>query len=167
MSARFSHGLRFGANPLGDGRTQFRLWAPAQESVSVAVEGGPVLPMTRSPGGMFHTIAPCDAGTRYRYRGASGELDGDLLPVDLAANARSLGARVCRATSLDALREALASPPTADGPTVIVVPIDRESRVGGYESWWDVPVAEVSTIREVRDARTAYDAARRKVRDFL
>jgi len=77
MSARFSHDLRLGANPLGDGRTQFRLWAPAQESVSVAVEGGPVLPMTRSPGGMFHTIAPCDAGTRYRYRLADGVLVPD------------------------------------------------------------------------------------------
>ena len=34
-------------------------------------------------------------GTRYRYRDdATGRLDGDPLPVDLAANARSLGAHV-------------------------------------------------------------------------
>ena len=50
---------------------------------------------------------------------------------------------------------------------MIVVPVDRESRVGGYESWWDVPVAEVSTGREVQDARAAYEKARRKERDFL
>jgi 3D-(3,5/4)-trihydroxycyclohexane-1,2-dione acylhydrolase (decyclizing) len=50
---------------------------------------------------------------------------------------------------------------------VIVVAVDREARVGGYESWWDVPVAEVSTNHAVRDARAAYDAARLKERDFL
>jgi 3D-(3,5/4)-trihydroxycyclohexane-1,2-dione acylhydrolase (decyclizing) len=47
------------------------------------------------------------------------------------------------------------------------VPVDRESRVSGYESWWDVPVAEVSSNQTVQDARTAYEAARRRERDFL
>jgi 3D-(3,5/4)-trihydroxycyclohexane-1,2-dione acylhydrolase (decyclizing) len=47
------------------------------------------------------------------------------------------------------------------------VPVDRESRVGGYDSWWNVPVAEVSDSGTVKDARAAYDAARRKERDFL
>jgi 3D-(3,5/4)-trihydroxycyclohexane-1,2-dione acylhydrolase (decyclizing) len=120
-----------------------------------------------SIGGLSESVGSAGFGTRYRYRGATGELDGDLLPVDLAANARSLGAHVCCAASLEALREALASAPAPDRPTVIVVPVDRESRVGGYDSWWDVPVAEVSTLPEVGAARTAYDAARRKVRDFL
>ena len=49
--------IRFGANPAGNGQTEFRLWAPAQETVSVAVEDGPVLPMTRSPDGWFTAIA--------------------------------------------------------------------------------------------------------------
>jgi 3D-(3,5/4)-trihydroxycyclohexane-1,2-dione acylhydrolase (decyclizing) len=51
--------------------------------------------------------------------------------------------------------------------SVIVVPVDRESRVGGYESWWDVAVAEVSTDAAVRKARAAYEEARRRERDFL
>jgi len=145
----------------------------AQEIVTAVQERVPITIIVfdnqgfSSIGGLSESVGSSGFGTRYRYRSAGGELDGDLLPVDLAANARSLGARACRAGTLDALREALVSPPTADGPTVIVVPIDRESRVGGCESWWDVPVAEVSTMREVRDARTAYNAARRKVRDFL
>ena len=54
-----------------------------------------------------------------------------------------------------------------DGVSAIVVPVDRESRVGGYDSWWNVPVAEVSDSETVREARAAYDAARRRERDFL
>jgi maltooligosyltrehalose trehalohydrolase len=68
---------RFGANLLADGRTRFRLWAPAQQTVAVAVEGGPIVPMTRSADGWFEVVAPCPAGTRYRYRLADGTLVPD------------------------------------------------------------------------------------------
>ena len=87
----------------------------------------------------------------------TGELDGDLLPIDLAANAESLGATVWRANTIAAFREALTAAAGHTGVGVIVVPVDRESRVAGYESWWDVPVAEVSTSAEVADARAAYE----------
>ena len=74
--------IRFARQPLRRqllemDRREFRLWAPAQETVSVAVEGGPILPMTRSPDGWFDAIAPCPAGTRYRYRLADGTLVPD------------------------------------------------------------------------------------------
>ena len=122
-----------------------------------------------SIGGLSQSVGSEGFGTRYRHRSEStGELDGDPLPVDLAANARSLGACVSRADTIDALRDALTAAKThTAGPSVIVVPVDRESRVPGYESWWDVAVAEVSTMDGVRDARAAYDVARRKERDFL
>ena len=122
-----------------------------------------------SIGGLSQSVGGEGFGTRYRYRStATGELDGDALPVDLAANAASLGACVVRADTIEALRDALATAKThAAGPSVIVVAVDRDSRVGGYDSWWDVPVAEVSTMNGVRDARAAYDAARRSERDFL
>ena len=90
-----------------------------------------------------------------------------MLPIDLAANAESLGAKVWRANTIAAFREALAAAAAHVGVAVIVVPVDRESRVGGYDSWWDVPVAEVSTSAEVQHARAAYEQARRKERDFL
>jgi maltooligosyltrehalose trehalohydrolase len=77
MSARFAHDIRFGATLLGDGQTRFRLWAPAQQTVSVAVEGGPVLPMTPSSDGWFDAVGPCAEGTRYRYRLADGTLVPD------------------------------------------------------------------------------------------
>jgi 3D-(3,5/4)-trihydroxycyclohexane-1,2-dione acylhydrolase (decyclizing) len=84
--------------------------------------------------------------------------------VDLAANAASLGATVVRAESLDALRDALAN---ADGVTVIVVPTDRVRGVPSYESWWDVPVAEVSETATVRAAREEYEQARLAERRYL
>jgi 3D-(3,5/4)-trihydroxycyclohexane-1,2-dione acylhydrolase (decyclizing) len=78
-----------------------------------------------------------------------------------------MGARACRADTLDALRSALAEANHDPGPYVIVVPVDREARVAGYESWWDVPVAAVSTMTGVQQARTAFEAARQRERDFL
>ena len=121
-----------------------------------------------SIGGLSESVGSGGFGTRYRERNPNtGELDGGPLPVDLAANAASLGATVWRANTIGALRDALALAAAHTGVGVIVVPVDRESRVGGYESWWDVPVAEISTSPAVREARAAYDAARRKERDFL
>jgi len=121
-----------------------------------------------SIGGLSESVGSGGFGTRYRARNPqTGELDGDPLPVDLAANAGSLGATVWRANTIPAFRDALSAAAGHTGVGVIVVPVDRESRVGGYESWWDVPVAEVSDSAEVRRVREAYEQARRKERDFL
>jgi 3D-(3,5/4)-trihydroxycyclohexane-1,2-dione acylhydrolase (decyclizing) len=121
-----------------------------------------------SIGGLSESVGSGGFGTRYRARNPkTGELDGGVLPIDLAANAESLGATVWRASTIAALREALAAAVGHDGVAVIVVPVDRESRVGGYDSWWDVAVAEVSGDADVQNARAAYEVARRKQRDFL
>ena len=121
-----------------------------------------------SIGGLSQSVGSGGFGTEYRYRNAAtGELDGDLLRVDFAANAASLGASVRKADTIAALRHALAESRRDDRTSVIVVPVDREARVGGYESWWDVPVAEVSATSAVQDARAAYEQARRRERDFL
>jgi 3D-(3,5/4)-trihydroxycyclohexane-1,2-dione acylhydrolase (decyclizing) len=121
-----------------------------------------------SIGGLSESVGSGGFGTRYLTRNrATGELDGDPLPIDLAANAESLGARVWRANSIAAFRSALTAAVAHIGVGVIVVPVDRESRVAGYESWWDVPVAEVSSSPEVQRARAAYEQARRKERDSL
>ncbi len=111
----------------------------------------------------------CDGfGTSYRYRNPqSGQLDGDVLPVDLAANAASLGAIVHRPTDRVRFEAALEQAQRADRTTVIVVQVDPDRRVGGYESWWDVPVAEVSSSPAVQQARTAYEQARLRERHYL
>jgi 3D-(3,5/4)-trihydroxycyclohexane-1,2-dione acylhydrolase (decyclizing) len=121
-----------------------------------------------SIGGLSQSVGSGGFGTRYRYRNrATGELDGDVLPVDLGANAASLGANVIRADTIATFRDALAAAKVGTRTSVIVVPVDREARVGGYGSWWDVPVAEVSTSPDVQEARAAYDVAKLRERDFL
>ena len=87
---------------------------------------------------------------------ASGTYSGDVLPLDFAANARSLGADAIVAADPAGLAEALAAARRADRTTVIVAEVDPSVAVPAYDSWWDVPIAEVSTSESVRDARREY-----------
>jgi 3D-(3,5/4)-trihydroxycyclohexane-1,2-dione acylhydrolase (decyclizing) len=121
-----------------------------------------------SIGGLSESVGCSGFVTRYRRRDpGTGLLDGEVLAVDFAANAESLGARAVRACTPSAIREALETARRADRTTAIVIPVDRDQRVGGYESWWDVPIAEVSTIDAVRSARAEYERARTAERRFL
>jgi 3D-(3,5/4)-trihydroxycyclohexane-1,2-dione acylhydrolase (decyclizing) len=83
-----------------------------------------------------------------------------LLPVDLAANAESLGAKVIRCRTIDELRSGLEAAKVEDGTVVLAIEVDRYEGVPGYESWWDVPVAEVSEVDAVKAARAEYERAR-------
>ncbi|MGI9067695.1 MAG: 3D-(3,5/4)-trihydroxycyclohexane-1,2-dione acylhydrolase (decyclizing) [Pyrinomonadaceae bacterium] len=121
-----------------------------------------------SIGGLSQALGSGGFGTNYRARRAvSGQLDGARLEVDFAANAASLGAHVIRATTRDDLQRALEGALREERTTVIVVEVDKEQRVPGYESWWDVPVAEVSEMESVKRAREAYDGAVKRERNFL
>jgi 3D-(3,5/4)-trihydroxycyclohexane-1,2-dione acylhydrolase (decyclizing) len=121
-----------------------------------------------SIGGLSRAVGSEGFLTRYRHRDRhTGLLDGDLVTVDFAANAESLGARAIRACTPEAVRAALETARTADRTTAIVVPVDIDHRVGGYESWWDVPIAEVSNNEAVRKAREEYERARKAERHYL
>jgi 3D-(3,5/4)-trihydroxycyclohexane-1,2-dione acylhydrolase (decyclizing) len=121
-----------------------------------------------SIGSLSRSLGQGGFGTRYRARnGATKQLDGDLLAVDFAANARSLGAHALKAGTLDELKQALEEAKTLDRTTVIVVETDVSEGVPGYESWWDVAVAEVSETESVREARTRYEEARKRERHHL
>jgi 3D-(3,5/4)-trihydroxycyclohexane-1,2-dione acylhydrolase (decyclizing) len=121
-----------------------------------------------SIGGLSQAVGSSGFLTRYRHRTKeTGLLDGELVAVDFAANAESLGARAIRACSADAVRTALETARNADRTTAIVIPVDIDHRVGGYESWWDVPIAEVSTIEAVQKAREEYERARKAERHYL
>ena len=121
-----------------------------------------------SIGGLSQAVGSDGFGTDYRYRVAdTSQLDGDYLPVDLAANAASLGAHTIRARTHDDLQDALEEARRQEGTTAIIVEVDKEMRVPGYESWWDVPIAEVSEVAAVKQARTDYEEAVKKERDFL
>ena len=120
-----------------------------------------------SIGGLSQSLGQQGFGTVYRTRAESGKLEGGYLPVDYEANARSLGACAVRARSVAELRQALENARHADRTTVVVIETEPEVRVPGYESWWDVAVAEVSGMASVREARERYVEARRKQRHYL
>ncbi|MFG2555466.1 3D-(3,5/4)-trihydroxycyclohexane-1,2-dione acylhydrolase (decyclizing) [Streptomyces sp. NPDC048581] len=97
-------------------------------------------------------------GTDYRYRAADGTFTGAPLPVDLAANAASLGMDVLRAKTVGELREALATARASDRPTCVYVETDiMNPSSPGPEAWWDVPVAEVASREAAVEARERYD----------
>jgi 3D-(3,5/4)-trihydroxycyclohexane-1,2-dione acylhydrolase (decyclizing) len=146
----------------------------AQEIVTAVQEGIKLIIILidnggfASIGGLSQAIGSGGFGTRYRARNpATGQLDGEPLPVDLAANARSLGAHVIVARTIADLRQALMEAKAQTRTTVITIQTDPEQRVGGYESWWDVPVAAVSTMPTVQAAYEAYVEARQKERYYL
>jgi 3D-(3,5/4)-trihydroxycyclohexane-1,2-dione acylhydrolase (decyclizing) len=121
-----------------------------------------------SIGGLSASLGCSGFGTRFRMRnGRTGQLDGDYLPIDYAANARSLGADAVAVSTIADFKAALKQARQADVTTVIVIQADREERVPGYNSWWDVAVAEVSTIESVQQARAQYEQARKKERNYL
>jgi 3D-(3,5/4)-trihydroxycyclohexane-1,2-dione acylhydrolase (decyclizing) len=112
-----------------------------------------------SIGSLSESLGSQRFGTRYRFRGdVSGRLDGEPLPVDLAANARSLGAHVIevhsRAELEDAVKQAKAS--THPGPVVVHVQTDPTVQAPDSGSWWDVPVAQVSELESTQAAHAAY-----------
>ena len=118
--------------------------------------------------GLSNSVGVQGYGTKYRYRGnESGQLDGQNLPVDLAKNAESLGANVIPAESLDDFRLALEKAKQSDITTVVSINIEFEPRVPGYESWWDVPVAEVSEVKTAQSAYREYEDQKVKERYFL
>jgi 3D-(3,5/4)-trihydroxycyclohexane-1,2-dione acylhydrolase (decyclizing) len=106
-------------------------------------------------------------GSLSRSLGTDGFGTALTAEVDLAANAASLGAHVVRAESLAELRDALEATRGEAGVTVIAVATDRARGVPSYESWWDVPVAEVSETATVRAAREEYEHAKLAERRFL
>ncbi|WP_433151490.1 3D-(3,5/4)-trihydroxycyclohexane-1,2-dione acylhydrolase (decyclizing) [Actinomadura nitritigenes] len=109
-----------------------------------------------SIGNLSESVGAQRFGTRYRARTGTG-LDGERLPVDLAANAASLGADVLRATGAADLRDALRRARESDRTTVVHIETDPLSDAPGSETWWDVPVAEVSALDSTREARARYE----------
>ncbi len=120
-----------------------------------------------SIGGLSAHVGSQRFGTQYRFRDPdSGQLDGDRLPVDLAANARSLGAHVIECTDIDSVRAALREAKSIEQTTVIYVETDLFQGVDGY-AWWEVPVAEVSEVDSVKEAHESYRKNRERQRYYL
>ncbi len=121
-----------------------------------------------SIGGLSESVGSGGFGTEYRFRTASSRLDGAVLPVNLAQNCASLGAHVIeahdRASFMSALEAARAH---KGGPVCIVTEVDRNQRVGSYESWWEVAVAQISADPNVQQARAEYEANKQRQRYYF
>jgi len=125
-----------------------------------------------SIGALSRSLGTRGFGTRLQRRGhgmMGDDADGqvDVLPVDLATNAAGLGAHVFRAHDIEELRDALVAAREIEQTVVVYVPVDRYEGVPAYDSWWDVPVAEVSDAESVGEARRAYEEAGRERRWYL
>ncbi len=119
-----------------------------------------------SIGGLSHACGSGGFGTHYRYR-KGGYLAGEVVPVDFVANAASLGAAAVRVRTVEELKNALVEARAVKRTTVTVIEVDRDVRVPGYESWWDVPVAEVSEMESVREARRKYETNVERERNWF
>ena len=121
----------------------------------------------QSIGGLSESVGVERFGTKYRYRNASGQLNGDKLPLDLAKNAESLGATVLRATTIDEFRSALAQARENTNTTVVHIETDPSVGAPDSQSWWDVPVAEVSNRATTQAALVTYQADQKVQRGYL
>jgi len=145
----------------------------AQEIVTAVSEGIKLVVVLvqnhgfASIGALSESLGSQRFGTSYRFRGADNDYDGAYLPVDLAANAESLGAAVIRCRTIADLRDGLKRARENDRVTVVHIETDPLSPVPSSESWWDVPVPEVSELSSTRSARAVYDAAKRDQRHYL
>jgi 3D-(3,5/4)-trihydroxycyclohexane-1,2-dione acylhydrolase (decyclizing) len=126
-----------------------------------------------SIGALSRSVGSDGFGTHYRYRkGGSIGLDseekpGDVLPVDLARGAESLGAYVIRTKNIEDLKRALTDAKDVDRTVVIHIPVDRYEGVPDYDSFWDVPVSEVSEMESVTSAREEYAENKKAERRYL
>ncbi len=120
-----------------------------------------------SIGGLSQSIGSQRFGTKYRYRDEeTGLLTGDILPVDFAQNARSLGAHVIEAHDIDSLKSALVAAKEQSQTTVITIETNLTKGIPGY-AWWEVAIAEVSEIETVQKARAEYDEHKKRQRYYL
>lgn len=120
-----------------------------------------------SIGALSESLGAQRFGTQYRRRTADGRLAGAQLPIDLAANAASLGADVIRADTAGDFTDAVATAKANTGVTVIHVETDTSVGAPDSESWWDVPVAETSTLESTQRARDAYESSKHAQRSHL
>ncbi len=121
-----------------------------------------------SIGSLSESLGVQRFGTKYRYRNStSGRLDGDILPVDLAANAASLGVKVLKASTLVELKDALAKAKASETAVLVHVDTDLEYQSPAGDGWWDVPVADVSELEVTREAKRTYDRFKADQRPLL
>jgi 3D-(3,5/4)-trihydroxycyclohexane-1,2-dione acylhydrolase (decyclizing) len=106
-------------------------------------------------------------GTRYKVRSASGRLDGEDVPFDLAANAASWGADVLKCNGMAEFRENYAKAVANDRTTVLYIETNLFGPNPPGTAWWDVPVSQVSQLESTQKAYGEYVAEKAAQRHYL
>ncbi len=118
--------------------------------------------------GLQRAVGVADFGNELRFRdGKEGAPAGDYVPVDFQKHAASMGALSIFATTSSEVKAALEKARKSDRITVVVIPVDPENRMPGMGTWWDVPVAEVSSADHTKTTRVNYEEATKKQRPVL
>jgi 3D-(3,5/4)-trihydroxycyclohexane-1,2-dione acylhydrolase (decyclizing) len=126
-----------------------------------------------SIGALSETIGSDRYGTAFRYRddATNSAEQGARLPVDLAANAASLGVEVIRVEpgpdAIGDLEAAMAAAKASSASTVIHIESDPLLPGPGSGAWWEVPVAEVSALESTRRARAEHERQKSRQRPYL
>ncbi|MFG1933930.1 3D-(3,5/4)-trihydroxycyclohexane-1,2-dione acylhydrolase (decyclizing) [Mycobacterium sp. NPDC048908] len=120
-----------------------------------------------SIGSLSESLGSQRFGTAYRYRDDSGRLAGDKLPVDLAANAASLGAEVIKVTTAAEFTDAVKVAKAGEHTTVIHVETDPRVYAPDSRSWWDVPVSQVSALESTQSAYETYAEWKKVQRPYV
>ncbi|MBQ7294990.1 MAG: 3D-(3,5/4)-trihydroxycyclohexane-1,2-dione acylhydrolase (decyclizing) [Clostridia bacterium] len=90
-------------------------------------------------------------GTRFTRRNeASGLLDGAVITTDYAKIAEGYGCKAYTVTTAEELYAALEDAKKQSVSTLFDIKVAHKSMTDGYDSWWRVGVAEVSTSETVK-----------------
>ncbi|GAB5077896.1 3D-(3,5/4)-trihydroxycyclohexane-1,2-dione acylhydrolase (decyclizing) [Arthrobacter sp. AD-310] len=129
-----------------------------------------------SIGSLSESLGSQRFGTQYRALNEEAHSfdEGETLPVDLALNAESLGVKVIRiepgekviAELEQAIRDAKVAP-EGSGPILIHVESDPLLDAPSSESWWDVPVSQVSELDSTKQAFQTYVDHKSRQRKLL
>ncbi len=94
-------------------------------------------------------------GTQFLARNPlTGMLDGPIVPIDFAKIAEGYGCKAYTVTSVAELRDAIKDSKNQTVPCLFDIKVVHGSMSDGYDAWWRVGVAEVSTSETVQ---AAYD----------
>ena len=116
-----------------------------------------------SIGHLSETVGSERFGTWYReYDADAKNFQGEqILPVDLAMNARSYGMDVIEvepgANSIKDLEAAMTAAKASDRATFIHINSDPLIYAPDGAGWWDVPVPQTSTLAATQRARAEYE----------
>jgi maltooligosyltrehalose trehalohydrolase len=113
-----------GARPLGDGRTEFRIWSPRSEPKLILGSGrkpSGAVPLDHAGNGIYEVVAQAPAGTDYRY------LIGNRRLPDPASRWQPQGLR-------GPSRVYASSPPTAFTPKPLAEQVIYELHVGTFSA---------------------------------